>query len=169
MALNTQVLTKSMTNGFAGSYARQPEMIVSTRKVGGASAIEFGAPLKYDGTAVVLMGASSAATDFVGFAGREFKTSLNYLDQKGEYAVGEDASVFQLGCINVKCQKGTPALNGDVYVRITANASYPTAVVGGLEAAADSTNTVKLTNVKWNGAADANGVAEVRILNMINA
>ena len=34
MALNTQVLTQEMTHGFAGSYARQPEMIVSTRKVG---------------------------------------------------------------------------------------------------------------------------------------
>lgn len=169
MALTTQVLGKSMVNGFAGSYARQPEMIVSTRKVGGSDPIAFGAPLKYDSGAVVLMGASSAATAFVGFAGREFKSSLNYLDQKGEYAVGEDCSVFQLGCINVKCQKGTPALNGDVYVRVTANASYPTAVVGGIEAAADSDKTVKLTNVKFNGEADANGIVEVRILNMINA
>lgn len=169
MALNTQVLEKSMTHGFAGSYARQPEMIVATRKVGGSDAIEFGTALKYDNGAVVAMGAGAQASDFVGFAGREFKTSLNYLDQKGEYAVGEDASVFQLGCINVKCQKGTPALNGAVYLRVTANASYPTAVVGGLEAEADSTNTVQLTNVKFNGVADANGIVEVRILNMINA
>lgn len=169
MALNTQVLTQEMTHGFAGSYARQPEMIVSTRKVGGSAAIPFGTALKYSSGAVVAMGAGSAAADFVGFAGREFKSSLDYLNQDGEYAAGEDASVFQLGCINVKCNKGTPALNGAVYLRITANASYPTAPVGGLEAEADSTNTVALTNLRWNGAADANGIAEVRILTMINA
>ena len=169
MALNTQVIGKSLTNGYAGSYARQPEMIASTRKVGGSDALAFGVPVKYSSGAVVLMGASSAAADFVGFIGREFKSSLNYLSQDGEYAVGEDATVFQQGCINIYCQRGTPALNGDVYVRITANASYPTCVVGGIEASADSTNTVKLTNVKFSGAADANGIAEVRILYPINA
>jgi len=28
---------------------------------------------------------------------------------------------------------------------------------------------VELANLRWNGAADANGIAEVRILTMINA
>jgi hypothetical protein len=54
-------------------------------------------------------------------------------------------------------------------MRVAANASYPNAVVGGFEAAADSTNSVKLTNVKWKGAADANGVAELRILTPLHA
>ena len=77
--------------------------------------------------------------------------------------------MIKRGCVNVICQKGTAAVDGDVYLRITANASYPNAVVGGFEAAADSTNTVKLTNVKWRGAADANGVAEIRILETLHA
>ena len=77
--------------------------------------------------------------------------------------------VIKRGCVNVICQNGTAAVDGDVYLRITANASYPNAVVGGFEAAADSTNTVKLTNVKWKGAADANGVAEIRILETLHA
>ena len=144
-------------------------MITTTRKVGGSAALAFGVPVKYSSGDVVLLGASSAATDFVGFIGREVKSSLSYLTQTGEYAVGEDATVFMQGCINIYCQRGTPALNGDVYVRITANASYPTCVVGGIEASADSTNTIKLTNVKFAGAADANGIAEVRILYPINA
>ena len=169
MALNTQVIGKSLTNGYAGDYARQPEMITSTRKVGGSAALAFGVPVKYSSGDVVLMGASSQASDFVGFIGREFKSSLNYTTQTGEYAVGEDATVFQQGCINVLCQRGDPALNGTVYVRITANASYPTCVVGGLEASSDSTNSVALTNVKWAGTKDANGIAEVRILYPINA
>ena len=95
---------------------------------------------------------------------------LNYLDQgTGQYAVGEAVSVFMRGAINVKCQRGTPALGGAVYVRITANASYSGAVVGGFEAEADGSNSVQLTNCQWAGPADANGVAELRILTMNNA
>lgn len=66
-------------------------------------------------------------------------------------------------------QKGTATYDGDVYLRVAANASYPNAVVGGFEAAADSTNTIKLTNVKFKGAADANGIAEIRILEPLHA
>lgn len=170
MALNPQVIGKEMPHGFAGCYARQPDMIVNTRPAGGDAPIVFGTPLKYDGGAVVPMGASDTAALFVGIAGFEIKSALTYLDQSvGQYAVGEPVSVFQRGAINVKCNRGTPALGGAVYLRITANASYSTAPVGGLEAEADAANTVQLTNCQWAGPADANGVAELRILTMNNA
>ena len=42
-------------------------------------------------------------------------------------------------------------------------------LVGGFEAAEDTTNSVKLSNVQWKGTADANGVAELRILTIQNA
>ena len=168
--LNPQVIGTTMTAGFAGSYARQPDMIVNTRPAGGSAAIPFGAPLVYSGTDVVQMGASATAAQFVGVAGREIKSSLEYLEQSpGEYNPGDPVSVFQRGSIQVYCQRGTPALGGAVYVRITANASYSTAVVGGFEAEADSTNTVQLTNCQWGGAADANGIAELVILTRLNA
>ena len=170
MALNPQVIGKEMPHGFAGCYARQPDMIVNTRPAGGDAPIVFGTPLKYDGGAVVPMGAADTAALFVGIAGFEIKSALTYLDQSvGQYAVGEPVSVFQRGAINVKCNRGTPALGGAVYLRITANASYSTAPVGGLEAAADGANTVQLTNCQWAGPSDANGVAELRILTMNNA
>ena len=168
--LNPQVIGTTMTAGFAGSYARQPDMIVNTRPAGGSAAIPFGAPLVYSGTDVVQMGASATAAQFVGVAGREIKSSLEYLEQSpGEYNPGDPVSVFQRGSIQVYCQRGIPALGGAVYVRITANASYSTAVVGGFEAEADSTNTVQLTNCQWGGAADANGIAELVILTRLNA
>ena len=98
------------------------------------------------------------------------KSALTYLDQsQGQYAPGEPGSVFQRGAINVKCQRGTPALGGGVYVRITANGSFSTAAVGGFEAEDDSGKVVQLTNCQWAGPADANGVAELRILTMNNA
>ena len=168
--LNPQVIGTTMTAGYAGSYARQPDMIVVTRPAGGSANIPFGAPLVYSGTDVVQMGASATATQFVGVAGREIKSSLTYLEQSpGQYAPGDAVSVFERGSIQVFCQRGTPVLGGAVYVRITANGSYETAVVGGFEAEADSSNTVQLTNCQWGGLADANGIAELVILTRNNA
>lgn len=173
MGLNPQMIGNTMPHGFAGSYARQPDMIVNTRPLGGADSVAFGAPLKYDGNGnVVQMGASAAAAEFAGVAARELKSALTYLEQgEGNYAPGDAVAVFMRGAVNVKCQKGTPKLGGDVYVRVTASEAAPTAAVGGFEAEADATaaNTVKLTNCQWGGAADVNGVAELRILTMINA
>lgn len=168
--LTPQVIGETMTAGFAGSYARQPDMIVNTRHAGGSAAIPFGAPLVYTGTDVVQMGSGATAAQFVGVAGREIKSSLTYLEQSpGQYNPGDPVSVFQRGSIQVYCQRGTPALGGAVYVRITANGSYETAVVGGFEAEADSSNTVQLTNCQWGGPADANGIAELVILTRLNA
>ena len=171
MGLNPQTIGQSMPNGFAGCYARQPD-IVNTRPAGGSAAIPFGTPLKYSSGAVVAMGASDTADLFVGIAGAEIKSALTYLDQyQGEYAVGEPVSVFQRGCINVYCQHGTPALGQPVYLRITANGSYSSAVVGGLEQSTDddSGKLIELPNCQWAGPADANGIAEMRIMTMVNA
>ena len=164
----TQKIGKTMTFGQAGNYARQPDMIVNTFPAGGTANIPFGAPLKFDSGVVKVLGASGTAADFIGIAGAEFKSALSYTSQnEGVYAPGDPVSVFQRGSINVKCQRGTPSYGGAVYLRITANASYPTAVVGGFEASADSDKTIQLPNCNWQGPADANGIAELRILSMM--
>ncbi|MBD5153780.1 MAG: hypothetical protein HDT15_01560 [Oscillibacter sp.] len=167
--LKPQNIGQTMNHGYAGSYARQPDMIANTHPAG--AAIAFGAALQYDDNgAVVPMGSGSTAVNFVGVASREVKSALNYLDQDvGSYAQGEAVPVFMRGAINVKCNVGTPKLGGAVYVRIAANESIPTGVVGGFEAAADGANTVELTNCQWAGSADANGIVELRILTMNNA
>lgn len=168
--LNPQVIGTVMDSGYAGKYSAQPDMVVETRPAGGSANIPFGAPLVYSSGAVVQMGASATAAQFVGVAASEIKSSLTYLEQTpGQYAPGDAVSVFQRGSIQVACQRGTPALGGAVYVRITANGSYETAVVGGFEAEADSSNTVQLTNCQWGGPADANGIAELVILTRNNA
>lgn len=174
MALSTQVIGKVMPHGFAGSYARQPDMIVNTRPAGGKVNIPFGSALMYEGGKVVVMsGTGTTANKFAGVAGSEIKSALSYTDQNtGVYAPGDACSVFQRGSINVLCQRGAPALGGDVYVRIAATADYPAASVGGFEAAADDKtagNTIKLPNCQWGGAADTNGVAELVILTRANA
>lgn len=170
-ALNPQVIGKEMPHGFAGCYARQPDMIVNTRPAGGETPIPFGAPLVYDATkpAVVAAGAGFTAAAFAGVAGAEIKTALTYLDQQaGQYAPGEPVSVFQRGSINVKAY-GTPALGGTVYVRTAASGTYTTEPVGAFTATNESGSTVALTNCQWGGAADANGIAELVILTRANA
>lgn len=164
-----QVIGKSMFNGFAGSYSRQPDTIIDSHPAAGA--IAFGQGVVYGANgAVAVPGDSATAAQFVGVAVREVKSATSYLDQNaGSYAQYDAVPVLKRGCVNVICQNGTPALDGAVYLRVKANASKPDAVVGGFEAAADGTNSVALTNVKWKGAADANGVAEIRILTTLHA
>lgn len=161
-----QTIGKNMAHGYAGSYSRQPDMIVDTHPLEGSAAVKFGAALVY-GTAgaVAPFEASGTAAKFLGVAVREVKSATDYLNQnEGSYQPGEAVPVMKRGCVNVICQNGTPAADGTVYVRVTENPSYPNAVVGGFEAAADSANSVALTNAKWKGTADANGVAELCIL-----
>lgn len=168
MALYTQTIGKDFPHGFAGSYAQQPDMIIATFPAGGSANIPFGTPVKLSSGSVVPMGAGDTAAAFLGIASKEIKSAFDYTNQGvGAYAPGEATSVFQRGSINVICQRGTPSYGGAVYLRITANASYPSAVVGGLEASADGDNTIQIPNCAWQGGADANGVAELRILSLM--
>ena len=175
MALNPQIIGKDMPHGFAGCYARQPDMIVETRPAGGSTPIPFGTPLVY-GTAptAVAAGSGFTAAKFAGVAGFEIKSAVTWPTQDGQYAVGEPVSVFQRGSINVKCTGGTPALGGAVYILVAESeqGNLTNAAVGDFVAAADSTtstNTVQLTNCQWGGPADANGIAELVILTKLNA
>lgn len=162
MPLNPQTIGLNMSHGFAGSYARQPDMITNTAPLGGTVAIVFGTPLvRGENGAVVPMGAGNTGNQFIGVAGREVKSPAELYSQNvGQYAPGEPVSVFQRGCINVKCQKGAPTVDSAVYVRVTASGDYP---AGGFEAEADGASTMVLPNAQWNGPADNHGVAELRI------
>lgn len=162
MPLTPQTIGLNMSHGFSGSYARQPDMIVNTAPLGGTGIIPFGTPLVRGENGVVLpMGTGNTGNQFIGVAGREVKSPAEFFSQSvGQYAPEEAVSVFQRGCINVKCQKGSPSIDGTVYIRVTASGNY---VVGGFEAEADGANTVALSNAQWNGPADNHGVAELRI------
>lgn len=147
MPLKPQTIGRNMSHGFAGSYARQPDMIVNTAPLGGATVILFGTPLvRGENGAVLPMGAGNTGNQFIGVAGREVKSPAEFFNQDvGQYAPEEPVSVFQRGCINVKCQKGEPTIDGTVYVRVAASEGYS---VGGFEAEADGTNVVALSNAQ---------------------
>ena len=170
MALSTQTIGMDFPHGQAGSYARQPDMIVATRPAGDNQTIPFGAVLTYDSNKNVAVFGTQSDNKFIGVAAREIKPALTYLDQnEGAYTSKEAVPVFMRGAINVKCQRSTPSLGGAVYVRTALNESYPGCVVGGFEAEADEGKTVMLGSCQWAGPADANGIAELRILTLTNA
>lgn len=168
--MSGKVIGLTLNNGFAGTYSRQPDMSIQTRPNVGSAPIAFGSALYASGVGVKAADASFTATKFVGVASRQVQTQLNYINQNGagEYPVNAPVAVFQLGRVNVICKSGTPALYGSVYVRITASG---TKAVGDFEARSDddSGKCVLLSNAQWGSAADANGVAELVILNTINA
>ena len=107
-----QVIGKSMPHGYAGSYARQADMVVDTHPSEGE--IAFGAPVVL-GTAgaVKPWEAASTAAKFVGVALREVKSATDYMNQnEGGYHKNEAVPFMKRGCVNVICQNGTPAPGG---------------------------------------------------------
>lgn len=161
----------NLNNGFAGSYARQPDMIINTHPNVEASAnIPFGHALMIGTGGVQLPTTSITSASFAGVAAREVRSQLNYAAQNGagEYKPNDPVSCFQRGRINVECKVGSPALNGSVYIAIsTANGNIVgdfTATVGTL-----NTDTVLLSNCKWGGAKDSNNIVELVILQADNA
>ena len=90
-----QVIGKTMPFGFAGSYSRQPDMVVDSHPLAGDAAVTFGQAVVYGTSgAVTPVGESTAAADFVGVAAREVKTATNYLDQSRSVQSGR-------GCISI--------------------------------------------------------------------
>ena len=158
----------TLKRGFPGSYAAMPDDVVRARPVAKTSAIiPFGSAvaLNTDGT-YSLFGASDTMAKLAGIALRTVKQTENYTNQSQvEYKPGQDADVLLRGEVSVLCTVGTPTAGGKVFLRTAANASVPAGVVGGLETAADSTNTVELTNCRWVGnAKDADNVTALCIL-----
>lgn len=164
------VIGESLNHGWAGNFARQPDLIAVTRPNNAEVNIVFGSAVMADDSGgVVPVSASFTADKFVGVAGSETKSAFDYLDQNkgGEYAPKEAVTVVQRGSISVICSSGTPAVGGDVYIRTVADSGKK---IGDFEAAPDIDETtkaaknVKLTNAQWGGGADVNKVAELVLL-----
>lgn len=158
------VIFKTLKNGFPGMYAEQGDHLVKTFPNTGDAEMDFGAPVfrKGDGVAAVnSTGLTPSATNFVGVAEAHVQTANAYNPQSlGKYTASQPVPVAERGGISVyvgNAAVNAPTIDGTVYVRIAVGTSgLP---VGEFEAAADSTNTIQITNAAWGSTADANGVA----------
>lgn len=161
----------SMNYGYAGNYARTPDDVVASRVLAGDEAVPFGAAVVLNSDNTYSPVASGTTADSIaGIALRIVKQAISYADQNySQYNPGEMMSVLERGAATVACNVGTPTAGGKVYVRIKANSGITNGVVGGFEAAADSTNTIEVPNMRWtNGYLDANRIAEVTLLTRVN-
>lgn len=155
---------KQLNYGYPGTVSRSVDAIITNRLSDGV--IAFGDPvvLSSDNT-VKVFGATSTADDLAGIAVREVKQAIDYNTSVSGYLDKERADIITRGAVCIKVNHGTSTANGKVYIRTTDNPSIPEGIVGGFEALADGTNTVEIKNIRFRtGKVDANGVAEVTIL-----
>lgn len=161
----------SMNFGYPGNYSRTPDDVVASRQLKGDAAVPFGAAvvLNSDNTYSPVSAATTAG-QIAGIALRIVKQAVSYANQNvSEYNPGEMMSALERGAATVVCNVGTPTAGGKVYIRVKANTSIANGVVGGFEAAADTTNTIEVPNMRWtNGYLDATRIAEVTILTRVN-
>lgn len=153
-----------MNNGYAGTISRTADSIVQNRIAAGTIAFGQAVALKDDNTwRPVATGDTAAAV--AGIAVREVVQANTYNPQSNpDYVAKSPCDVLVRGNCAVKCQRGTPKAGVAVYVRITANNTYPDCVVGGFEALADDANTIQVTNIEWTtGDIDSNKIAEVTV------
>jgi hypothetical protein len=179
----------SLNLGYPGNVSRMGDRVIAARQVLATTpnAINFGDAViivpdsvggTYQSVKDFIAGAGTfTSARFAGVAVRNVKTMLQFIAwgvvqsaQFGQFAPGSMAEVLERGSITVKVNNGTPAAQGNVYVRTVFNGAIPAGVVGGFEAVADGVNTVQVTGVTWRtGVLDANGVAEITILNRVAA
>lgn len=161
------VIGTTMNIGYPGSFARNGDCVIVPRGVKSTDVVNigFGDPvvLNTDNT-YSKFGASNTAAQFAGVGIREVKQTADYYSPAGSYKPGESADAIVRGAVCVVCNVGTPTAWGNVYVRTVLNGAIPAGVVGGFEATADGTNTILLTNAKFNtGNMDVNKVVEIII------
>ena len=131
-------------------------------------------------TITITAGNTPTMSNFAGIAVREvktmetfFPTSGNAQPDIGSYLPTQPCDVLKRGCIIVQFQSAvssTATAGGAVYLRIALNGTYPNAVVGGFESAADGGNTLALTNCQFfTGIIDGNSLVEVELLTIANA
>jgi hypothetical protein len=149
-----------MNVGVPGTINRVEDAIVESAIFDGTNApVVFGVPVKLTSNKVCAITTGDDQNDVVGFLARSFPAQAAATNDAPN--ITELASVMKQGYMIVKCNAGTAAANGVVYVRVTDHGAgeYP---LGGVEAAADSAKCVAVTNCTFTGAADASGNVEIR-------
>lgn len=117
----------------------------------------------------VAVNAYNTAAQFAGVAIREVKQATEYPAQGFPYTPGQPCDVIQRGNVTVVCAEGTPAVDGPVYVAVSAGTNVAPGDFCATATPAGGAATVQITNAQWAGTADANNVAELAVLTRNNA
>ena len=148
---------KTLPFGFRGAVSRQPDTMIQAYTNTGNDAIEFGAPVVFDGTTggVRKIASGDAATAIIGFAVR--RMGQPYADDpKGYYyKKGDTVDVLVRGSMTVELKATTGiAARGQVYADPSDG-----------ELTSVSTNNLAVPNAVFaTGNFDSNKIAEITIL-----
>lgn len=148
-----------MPSGIPGDVSRLQSATIDSAPLNASLPFPgFGLPGKLASGKFVPIAAGDTAASVLGFLVRTYPTQGS--DAAGATPVASGiASVLRRGHMTVMLNSGTAARGGQVYVRIAAPSGAK--VVGGIEAAADSTNTIAVTGCTFQAAADASGNVEI--------
>ncbi|QNT79260.1 structural cement protein Gp24 [Entomobacter blattae] len=127
-------------------------------------AYEMGMPVKrstVDAQKIVPFSGGETEADLLGFLVSAYPGDAVDVNAQAGDAVSLRSlvkDVLRRGFILVETQgSGTPAGGGQVFVRIAGATSA--LKIGGIEAAADGSNTIALSKAFFSGSPDANGIA----------
>ncbi len=122
---------------------------------------------------------SNILAQLAGIFTRNFKVDTTYPlygasgANQNQYLPGQLADVLERGVITVQLRvfSVAPVADGQVFVRTVLNGAIPAGIVGGIETAADGSNTVAIPTAQWafkTGFVDPNGRTEIVIKTRIN-
>ena len=153
-----------MPSGIPGDVSRPSQSTIESVLLDSANPfVGFGLFGKIVSGKFIPVGAGDAATAVYGLYVRPFPTTGGAAsDPLGTSTPPQGAGIgnaLRRGYMTVKNNAGTPAMNGQVYVRVAAAAAGKP--IGVIEAAADSNNTIAITGAIFLSAADAAGNVEI--------
>ena len=154
-----------MPAGIPGDTSRASQATVESQLYDAAAPFSaYGLPVKISSVngKAQPVGAGDAATAVVGFLARPYPTNSSQepLGVAVPATIGV-CNVMVRGYMSVLLSSGSVSAvkNGQVYIRVaSAAAGKP---LGGIEAAADSANTIAVPSCHFMGPADANGITEL--------
>jgi hypothetical protein len=151
--------------GFPGVVSRPTEATVEGDQLDPTNfPTSYGVPVAVDATSKQIrkIMTGDAAAAIFGMYVRPYPIQTSANDPLGTSTAPTSgiANVMKRGYMVVLLGGATAAAkNGTVYVRVAAPATGKP--IGGIEAAADSTNTIIMPNAYFTGPADANGNVEI--------
>lgn len=152
-----------MASGIPGDISRQSQATVEPGIFDPANPFaSYGIPVKKVSGKIRPVASGDAATVIIGLLVRPYPVTGGAGSEPLGTATPPPSGVGDLmrrGYMTVKCNAGAPADGGVVYVRVGAAAAGKP--IGGIEAAADSTNTVVMAGAVFKNAGDANGNVEI--------
>lgn len=149
-----------MPSGIPGDVTRRSHSTIEAVMLGATPFASFGIFGKVVSGKFVPIGAGDTAADVYGLLVRAYPTQSAGNDLGGATPpVSGVADTMRRGYMTVKNNAGTASLNSQVYVRIASPATGKP--IGGIEAVADSTNTIAITSARFMSEADAGGNVEI--------